>query len=83
MSGVTELQILLISPSEIVFQEQSYSSLHSPSSLAWDHLCGKIANPCEVIADYCRVISNPCGVVVIPETIGGCPVADANRWMTH
>ena len=33
-------------PSEIVFQEQSNSSLHSGWSLAWDHFCGDIDDPC-------------------------------------
>ena len=60
---------------EIVFQEQSYSSLHSGRSLAWDHFCGDIAdsygvipNFCSIIADPCSVIADPCGVVLIPET---------------
>ena len=35
------------SPSlEIVFQEQSYFSLHSGQSLARNHFCGIIADPC-------------------------------------
>ena len=54
-------------PLEIVFQEQSYSSLHSGQSLAWDHFRGDINNPCGVIADPYRVITDPCGVVTIPE----------------
>ena len=65
-------------PLEFVFQEQSYSSLHSGQSLAWDHVCGDIDDPCGVIGDFCRVIANPCRViadprviVTIPETIGG------------
>ena len=37
--------VALITPLEIVFQEQSYSSLHSGWSLAWDHLHGTIADP--------------------------------------
>ena len=76
-------------PSEIVFQEQSYSNLHSGRSLAWDHfygdiddLCGVIADFCGVIADFCGVVANlcgviadPCNVVTIPE-IGSCVVAN-------
>ena len=46
-------------PLEFFFQEQSYSSLHSGRSLAWDH------DPCGAIADFCGVIDDPCGVVVI------------------
>ena len=42
--------------SGIVFQEQSYSSLHSGGSSAWDHVRG--------------VIADPCGIVTIPEAIG-------------
>ena len=58
-------------PLEFVFQEQSYSSLHSEWSLAWDHVCGDIDDPCGANADFCRVIANPCGVVAIPEAISG------------
>ena len=54
---------------EYVFQEQSHSSLHSGRSLAWDHVCGDIDDPCCIIA-------NPCDVVAIPEVIGGCAFAD-------
>ena len=39
-------------PSEIVLQEQSFSSLHSGRSLAWDHFHGNIDDPCGVIADF-------------------------------
>ena len=55
--------------SEIVFQEQSYSHLHSASgqSLAWDHFRGDIDDPCGIVADFCRVIADPCGVVAIPD----------------
>ena len=78
------------SPLEIVFQEQSYSSLHSRWSLAWDHFRGNIDDPCGVIADFCRVIADFCGViahfcviiaypcyVTIREAIGVCPDTDA------
>ena len=64
------MQQLLLSPSEIIFQEQSYSSLHSGRSLAWVHFRGDIDDPCGVIADFCGVITDPCGVVAIPEAIG-------------
>ena len=57
-------------PLEFVFQEQSYYSLHSWQSLAWDHIRGDIADPCGAIAD-------PCGIVAISEAIGGSAVADA------
>ena len=45
---------------EIVFQEQSYSSLDSGQSLAWDHFGSVIADPCGIIADICGVIADPC-----------------------
>ena len=35
---------------------QSYSSLHSEQSLAWNHVRGDIDDPCGAIADFCRVI---------------------------
>ena len=63
-------------PLEFFFQEQSYSSLHSGQSLAWDHVRGDIDNPCGAIAYFCGVITDPCGVVAIPEAIGGRTVAD-------
>ena len=49
-------------PSEalkFVLQEQSYSSLHSGRSLAWDHVRGDIDDPCGAIADFCEVIADP------------------------
>ena len=46
----------LLTPLEFVFQEQSYSSIHSGRSLAWDHVRGDIDHPCGV---------------AIPEAIGG------------
>ena len=52
-------------------QEQSYSSLYSGWSLAWDYFRSDIDDPCGVIADFCRVITDPCMVVAIPEAIGG------------
>ena len=61
--------VTLLPPSEIVFQEQSYSSLHSGRSLTWDHFRGDINDHCSVIADFSRVIDDPCGIVVIPEAI--------------
>ena len=69
-------------PLEFVFQEQSYSSLHSGRSLAWDHCCGDIDDPCGAIADFCAVIADPCGVVAIPEAIGGRRCGDADRCAT-
>ena len=68
---------------EIVFQEQSYSSLHSGWSLAGDHFHGDIKDPCGVITDFCGVIADPCGIVVIPEAICGRAVGDADRCTTH
>ena len=44
------LPITTWSHSEIVLQEQSYSSLHSGRSLAWDYFCGDIDDPCGIIA---------------------------------
>ena len=66
-----------LAPLEIVFQEQSYSSLHSGRGLAWDHFRGDIDDPCGIIADFCGVIADPCGVT-IPKVIG-----DADRCATH
>ena len=40
-------------------QEQSYSSLYSLQSFAWDHFPGDIDDPCGVITDFCRVIADP------------------------
>ena len=60
-----------LTPLEFFFQEQSYSSLHSGRSLAWDHVRGDIDDPCVAIADFCQIIADPCGVVTIPEEIGG------------
>ena len=68
---------------EVVFQEQSYSSLNSGWSLAWDHFRSDIADPCCVIANFCRVIADPCGIVAIPEVIGSRLCGDANHCMTH
>ena len=71
------MQTLLWTGLEIVFQEQSYSSLHSGWNLAWDHFHGDMDDPCGVIANFCGVIADPCGIVAIPEAIGGSTVADA------
>ena len=62
-----------LAPLEFVFQEQSYSSLYSGRSLAWDHVRGDIDYSCVAIANFCGVIADPCGVA-IPEAIGGCDV---------
>ena len=56
---------------EFVFQEQSYSSLHSGRSLAWNHVRGNIDDPCGAMSNFCEVIADPCFVVAIPEAIGG------------
>ena len=56
-------------PLEFFLQEQSYSSLHSGQSLAWDHVRGDIDDPCSAIADYCGVIADPGGVIAIPEAL--------------
>ena len=45
-------------------------------SLAWDHFCRDIDDPCGVIADSC-------GIVMIPEAIGSSSVPDADHWATH
>ena len=50
-------------PLEFFFQEQSYSSLHSGWSLAWDHVRSDIDDPCGTIADFCGVIADFCGVI--------------------
>ena len=41
----------MAAPLEIIFQEQSNSSLHSAWSLAWDHFRGIIADPFGSSAD--------------------------------
>ena len=64
-----------VSPLEVFFQEQSYSSLHLGWSLAWDHFRCDIANPCGVIANFCRVIANPCSVITNPWVLSPIPVA--------
>ena len=61
------------SPLEFFFQEQSYSSLHSGRSLAWDHVRGDIDDSCGAIADFCGVVADPCGAYAI----GGRAGADA------
>ena len=53
----------VLTPLEFFFQEQSYSSLHSGWSLAWDHVRGDID-------DFC-------GVIAIPEVIDGRAGTDA------
>ena len=53
------MESLETTPLEIVFQELSYSSLHSGWSLAWDHFCGNIANPCDIIANFYSVMAIP------------------------
>ena len=59
-----------LAPLEFVFQKQSYSSLHSGRSLAWDHVRGDIADPC--------------GVFAIPEAIGGRrPLRDSLNIIKH
>ena len=68
---------------EFVFQEQSYSNLHSGRSLAWDHVRGDINDPCGGIDDFCGVIADPCGVVAISEAIGGRRCGDADRCTTR
>ena len=61
------------SPLEFFFQEQSYSSLHSGLSLAWDHVRSDINDTYGAIADFCEIIT----VGAIPEAIFGSMVADA------
>ena len=56
---------------EFLFQEQSYSSLHSGQSLVWDHVRGNKDNQCGTINDFCDDFSDPCGIVAIPEALGG------------
>ena len=52
-----------LAPLEFFLQEQSYSSLHSGRSLAWDHVRGDTDDPCGAIADFCGVVADPCGAV--------------------
>ena len=73
MFGRSPLQ----APLEFVFQEQSYSSLHSGRSLAWGHFHGDIDDPCGVISNPCGIIADACGVVAILEVIGSRVVVDA------
>ena len=59
-----QLREMMLSPfSKIVFHKQSYSSLHSGQSLAWDHFHCIIGNPCSITANLCGVIADPCGVI--------------------
>ena len=62
-----------------VFQEQSYSSLYSGWSLAWDHVRGDIDDSCGAIADFCRVVADPGGAFAI----GGRRCGDGVRCVTH
>ena len=64
-------------PLEFFFQEQSYSSLHSGRSLAWDHVRGDIDDPCGAIADFCRVIADPCGPAALTRSLRRSAAADA------
>ena len=59
---------------EFLFQEQSYSSLHSGRSSACDHFRGDIDDPCGVIADFCGVTADFCGVIADP--CGVAAIAD-------
>ena len=68
-----------VTPLEFFFQEQSYSSLHSGRSLAWDHIRGDTDDLCGAIADFCGVVADPCGAVAI----GGHAGADAVRCATR
>ena len=58
--------VLLSPPSEIVFQEQSYSSLNSGQNLAWDHFRGNTDDPCGVIANFCGIMADPCSIITNP-----------------
>ena len=76
-------------PLEFFFQEQSYSSLNSGRSLAWDHvcgdiddLCGAIADFCGVIAEFCGVIADPCGPAALSRSLRRSAAADAGRCAT-
>ena len=57
-------------PLEFFFQEQSYSSLHSGRSLAWDHVRGDIDDSCGAIADFCVVVADPGGAFAIGSRAG-------------
>ena len=81
--SVGEIERMIEASLEIVFQEQSYSSLLSGWSLAWDHFRVDIDDPCSIIADLCGVIADQFGVVAIPVANGGCAVGDADRCVTH
>ena len=82
-----------MTPLQIVFREQSYSSLHSGWSLARDHFRSYISDPCGVIFNFWGVVAYPCAVIAIHEVISGSAVADAeigdsagaeaNRCATH
>ena len=72
-----------MTPLEFVSQEQSYSSLHSGLSLAWDHVRGDIDDPCGAIADFCWVIADPWGVVTIPEAVADVATPIVARLIKH
>ena len=46
----------LETPLEFFFQEQSYSSLHSGQSLAWDHVRGGIDDPCGIVVLHSLIL---------------------------
>ena len=54
------VNVSTVTPLEFVFQEQSYSNLHSGWSLAWGHFRLNITNPCGIITNFCGVIADPC-----------------------
>ena len=64
-------------PLEFFFQEQSYSSLHSGRSLAWDHVRGDIDDSCGAIADFCGVVADPGGAFAIVGRAGADAAATA------
>ena len=72
-------QFYMATPLVFVFQEQSYYSLHSARSLAWDHSGSDIDYPCGVIANFCGVIADPAALL---RSLRRSAVADANRCTT-
>ena len=74
-----DVSLVVHTPLEFFFQEQSYSSLHSGQSLAWDHVCGDIDDICGVIANFCGVTADPCG----DRRPHGRRCGDVDRCATH
>ena len=67
---------------EIVFQEQTYSSLHSGQSLAWDDFSGVIDDPCSIIdISGWREVSGDIGDCGVGTTLQMCNLVILEIWV--